>query len=281
MLQYTAGQGAMPALPSLFLALFTAAPTSDAGTGGTEVSGGSYARVQVAGTLTANGTISTGSSSITMNVSNPGWVVAGMNVYDTTNNKQIGTVLTYSGTALTLTANASNNGSGSTDVLSFSAFAPPTASSGNEPGTTPGTIVNTNATITFVQASASWGTVLAWAIYDAVTSGNMIFWDYLGNFSWRPFTGTSASPSVLTAPAHGYANSDVVVVTSKYQGTLPATGGSWSGTLTVANVSTDTFTAGVNTTGTGSGQVRKITQQSIPQNVTASFSTSQLTISLA
>jgi hypothetical protein len=39
-----------PALPAVWMALFTTAPTSDAGTGGTEVSGTSYARVQVAGT---------------------------------------------------------------------------------------------------------------------------------------------------------------------------------------------------------------------------------------
>jgi hypothetical protein len=73
---------------------------------------------------------------------------------------------------------------------------------------------------------------------------------------------------VLTSTAHGYANSDPVVVTAKDGGTLPTTGGSWSGVLTVAGVTTDTFTAGVNTTGTGDGLVRKIVQQSIPINST-------------
>jgi hypothetical protein len=71
----------MPALASRYLALFTAAPTADAGTGGTEVSG-TYARVQVAGALAA--AFTTSSTTITMGSANPGWVVAGMNVYDVT-----------------------------------------------------------------------------------------------------------------------------------------------------------------------------------------------------
>jgi hypothetical protein len=86
---------------------------------------------------------------------------------------------------------------------------------------------------------------------------------------------------VLTSPAHGYANGNSVVVTSKFGGVLPTTGGSWAGPLTVAGVTTDTFTAGVNTTGTGDGLVREITQQPIAGNVTASFSTSALTVTLA
>ncbi len=62
-----------------------------------------------------------------------------------------------------------------------------------------------------------------------------------------------------------------MVVTVEYGGTLPATGGSWGGLLTVANVTTDTFTAGVNSTGTGDGQVRKVIQQVINSGVQASF----------
>ena len=280
LLNWESGQQPMPSIASRFLALFTAAPTSDAGTGGTEVSGGSYARVQIAGALAANGTISTGSATITMNVSNPGWVVAGMNVYDLTNNQQIGTVSSYSGTTLTLTANAAHAGSGSTDSLQFSAFPASSASSGNEPATTPANVTN-GAIVTFAQATANWGTVVAYGIYDALSSGNLISWDYLGNFKWLPFSCTSASPGVLTSPAHGYANSDPVVVSAKFGGTLPTTGGSWSGVLTVAGVTTDTFNAGVNTTSTGDGEVRKIVQQSIPTNVTASFAASTFTLSAA
>jgi hypothetical protein len=76
----------------------------------------------VAGLITAAGAISTSSATVTMpNVSGYPWVVPGMNVYDITAGKQIGTVLTYTGTTLTLTANAANAGAGSTDSLAFSA----------------------------------------------------------------------------------------------------------------------------------------------------------------
>lgn len=281
-LNWETGNQPMPAIGNRFLALFTTAPTSDAGTGGTEVSGGAYARQQIAGAITAGGAISTGSASITMGSSNPGWVVPGMNVYDLTNNKQIGTVLTYVGTALTLTGNAANAGSGSTDSLQFSAFPAASASSGNEPATSPANVTNANAVISFAQATASWGTVVAFGIYDAVTSGNLITWDYLGNFKWIPFTCTAANPGVLTTDlsADVPANSTPCVVTSKFGGTLPS--GTWSGVLTSAGASGNTFNLGVNSTGTaGAGQFRQIVQQVISTNFTPSFSTSTLTITSA
>src|SRR6185312_10897707 len=83
------GKTAMPALPAnVYVALFTAVGT-DAGTGFTEVSGGSYARVQT--------------SAATWNAAS---------------------------------------------------------------GSAPSTISNASA-ITFAQASASWGTVIAFGLYDA------------------------------------------------------------------------------------------------------------------
>lgn len=279
----TANAGLTP--PASFLALFTAAPP-DAG-GGTEVTsaGGTlYARVQVGGSATVNGTTASGNPTLHF-AATPAWIVAGMSVRDATAPAVIPgatTVLSTTGTTVVMSANAAGAGVGATDVITFSAFAPATASVGAEPATVPGSTVNTNAIITFPQAAAAgWGTVTSWALFDALSGGNMVLWDYLGNFAWRPFTCTLASPGVLTSTAHGYANADPVVVTAKYGGTLPATGGSWTGALTVAGVTTDTFTAGVNTTGTGNGAVRKIVQQSIPANVTASFATSQFTITLA
>lgn len=284
MLNYLAGSLAMPALPAVFLALYTTAPTSDAGTGGTEVTGGSYARQQIAGSLTTNNTTANGNATLHFAATVPSWIVAGMLIRDATSSSVIPantTVVSTTSTTVVMSNNAAGAGVGNGDVITFSAFAAASASSGNEPSTTPGSIVNTNATITFPQATLSWGTVTSFGLYDAVSSGNLLAWDYLGNFKWLPFSCTSASPGVLTSPAHGYSNGDSVAVTTKYGGTLPTTAGSWAGLLTVANVTTDTFTAGVNTTSTGDGEVRKVTQQSIPANVTASFSTSQLTISSA
>ncbi len=182
-----------------FLALFTAVGV-DAGTGFTEVTGGSYARVSMAAAA---------------------WNAAG-------------------------------------------ASAPSTA---------------TNASVaTFPAATANWGTVIAFGIYDASSAGNLLAWYYLGNFAWLPFSGTLASPCVWTAPAHGYANADLVGVTAEFGGVLPATAGSWAGLLTVASAATDTFTAGVNSTGTGSGQVRKVASQAVNSGVTASFAAGAITL---
>jgi hypothetical protein len=59
----------------------------------------------------------TSSPNITM-AANPGNVTPGMSVYNTTTNQRVGTVLSYTGTALVLTANALNAGA-SGNVLSF------------------------------------------------------------------------------------------------------------------------------------------------------------------
>ena len=142
-------------------------------------------------------------------------------------------------------------------------------------------LVQNGSIVTFPQATASWGTAVAFGLFDAATSVNCLAWDWLGNFKWIPFSCTNASPGVLTVVAHGYTNGDPVVVSAKYGGVLPTTAGSWAGALTVASTTTDTFTAGVNTTSTGDGLVRKILQQPIAINVTASFAAATLVISNA
>jgi hypothetical protein len=284
-LEFATGQQPMPAIGNRFLALFTVAPTSDAGTGGTEVTGGSYARIQIAGAVAATASFTTASPNITM-TTNPGWVVPGMSVFDLTKTPApgafVGTVLTYVGTALVLTANSAITSQGTTDSLQFSAFPAATASSGTEPSVTPAQVLN-GAVITFAQATLSWGTVIAWAIYDAVTSGNMIWWDYLGNFKWVPFSCSLASPGVLTTDlaADVPANGSSAVVTAKFGGTLPTGMTASGGVLTTAGSSTNTFNVGVNTTSTGAGQFRQITQQPIAANVTASFAASSFTLSAA
>lgn len=289
LLNFVGGVEPVPSLASRYVALFTTAPTSDAGTGGTEVSGTGYARVQVAGTLAAGASWTTSSTTITLGSTAPAWLLAlgtngsGCNVYDTTNSQQIGTVSSITTTTVTLTSTAAHNSSGSTDNLVFSAFPPASASSGNpEPNTLPASIANA-AAINFAQATGTWGTVTSFGIYDASTSGNLLGWDYIGNFKWVPFTCTSASPGVLTcdSTADAPANGSSIVVSQKYGGTLPTTGGSWAGILTTAGLSGATFNAGVNTTGIGGGQFRQVTQQSIPANVTASFAANALTLTAA
>jgi hypothetical protein len=82
----------------------------------------SNSQVPPAPIFAANGAISTSSPTITMAVANPGYITAGMTVFDLTNNKPVGTVSSWSGTTLTLTGNAANASSGTTDQLTFAPF---------------------------------------------------------------------------------------------------------------------------------------------------------------
>ena len=95
LLDHVLGNAAYTSPATLYLALFTVAPT-DAG-GGTEVTGGSYARKDVANNAT-------------------NWPAAA--------------------------AGAKSNG----------------------------------VAITFVAATASWGTIVAFGIFDALTGGNLLYW---------------------------------------------------------------------------------------------------------
>jgi hypothetical protein len=201
-LNHVTGVSAIYTLPTTYLALFTAVGI-DAGTGFTEVTGGSYARVALSGLIGA----STGSA--------------------------------------------------------------------------PSQSANSSA-ITFTTATASWGTIIGWGLCDAPTSGNLNFWDYLGNFNWLPTTVSSASPAVLTAPAHGYSAADTVVFSTEYDGTAPSFSASnFTGLLAVVSPATDTFTVtnggtAVNTSSTGSGMIRKVGSQTIGTGIQASFAAGAL-----
>lgn len=274
-INFVGGSVAMPALTSRYLGLLTTAP-NDADASSVEVTGGSYARVQIAGSVAATASWTTGSA-ITM-ATNPGWVVPGMQVYDTTNGQAIGTVLTYVGTALVLTAGALHASTGSTDSLTFSAFAAAT-SAGPATGTS-------GAAVTFVQATASWGTVVAWGIFDALTAGNLLEWDWLGNDPWFPASVTLASPGVFTAigitagSTPTLASGALVVCTARFGGNI-ATGLAGETPNIVAGLSADTFNVGLNTSSTGALMVRQITQQPIAINVTASFAAGNLILAAA
>jgi len=153
-------------------------------------------------------------------------------------------------------------------------------------GSAPSTVTNANA-ITFPAATADWGTVIAFGLYDASTSGNLLAWDYLGNYAWVPVYVTSASPGVLDAKAHGYSVADTVVFSTEYGGTAPSFSQSnFTGLLVLAHAATDTFdvtnsATAVNTSSTGSGTVRKVASQAIATGVTALFPASALTITSA
>ena len=69
--------------------------------------------------IAAGGSWTTANQTITMGVPNPGWVVPGLPVYDVTTSSNLGTVLTYSGATLTLTAVAKSGSAGAGDTLQF------------------------------------------------------------------------------------------------------------------------------------------------------------------
>ena len=285
--------GALPyasAGVSRYLGLFTTAPTSDSGvTGATEVSGGSYARAQIAGVITVNGTTSTASPTLHV-ASVPAWLAAlgtvanpgyGVNVYDLTTSTFLGTVSTCTSGGTTITLQANSLGAvGATDNLQFSAFPQASNSSGSEPAVTAASVAN-GAAVNFPLSTGAWGTVSSFGIFDAASSGNNRWWDYLGAYKWSPFTCTSASPGVLTVTDQSFSGITNAVVSAKIGGTLPATGGSWAGLLTVAGVSGSTFNLGVNTTGTGDGLVRPVATQVIANNTTTTFASGQLTLAAA
>jgi hypothetical protein len=278
-LNWLTGSVAMPALAAIYMALFTVAPADD-GSGGTEVTGGSYARVQVAGSVATNGTTASGNPTLNF-ASVPAWITIGMNIYDTTGAGRIpaATVLSKTSTTVVMSANATGSGVGSGDNIVFSAF-------GAATGSAPSSSVNT-AVITFPTPTANWGTVVSFALYDASTSGNFLCGDYLGNFAWLPATVSAASPGVITAKAHGYSAADTFVFSTEYGGTAPSFSQSnFTGLLAVVSPGSDTLTAtnaatAVNTSSTGGGMIRKVASQSIPNNVTASFAASALTLAVA
>jgi hypothetical protein len=209
-LGHLVGKTTLFALPTSYLALFTAVG-SDSGGGFTEVAGGAYARVGTAGT---------------------DW---------------------------------------------------------NAPsGSSPSLVTNANA-LTFPAPTANWGNIIAFGLYDALAVGNLLAWDFLGNYPWLPATVNAASPAVLTSKTHGYGVGDNVIWTLEYGGTNPAFAQSnFTGTLLVAApVTADAFTVtnggtAVNTTSTGDGMLRKLVSQNIPSGAQApSFGAGALTITSA
>lgn len=204
-LNHIVGKTALFSLPTAYVGLFTAVG-SDAGSGFTEVSGGSYARKQTAGA---------------------DWNAAS--------------------------------------------------------GTGPSTITNANS-LTFVTATADWGTVIAFGLFDAPTGGNLMDWDYLGAYAYIPVEISLASPAVLTANAHGYSATDLIAYSVEIAGAAPSFSQSnLSGLLAVVGPSANAFTVtnggvAVNTSSVGSGLIRKVVPQVIPSGVQAIFAAGQLAL---
>ena len=186
------------------------------------------------------------------------------------------------------TAVGTDAGSGFTEVSggSYARVATSAGTWNSASDTGPSTISNASS-ITFPTATSGWGTVVAWGLYDAPTGGNLLAWDYLGNFSWLPATVSAASPAVITAPNHGYSVADQVVYTTEYGGAAPSFSASnFTGLLVIAHAATDTFdvtnsSTPVNTSTSGNGMVRKVAAQTIATGTLPSFGASALSLACA
>ena len=183
------------------------------------------------------------------------------------------------------TAVGSDAGSGFTEV-SGGAYARVATAAGDwnsATGSAPSSISNLNA-LTFPTATADWGTIIAFGLYDASTAGNLLAWDFFGNYLWLPTTVSAASPAVLTAHAHGFSGGDLIEWTIEYGGTNPTfSAGNFTGQLTVTSPTTDTLTvtnaaAAVNTSTTGNGMMRKLLAQAINNGASAAFPAGSLII---
>lgn len=134
----------------------------------------------------------------------------------------------------------------------------------------------------FPQATADWGTVVAFGLFDAASSGNLLYWGWLGSDAGKVFTATVAD--TLTAPGHSLVNNDQVRVMAIPGATLPA-GLSAGTTYFVVNVSGDTFQlsatqggAAIDITASGSGLIAKIAAKPVLNGDTAQFPPGSLTI---
>lgn len=134
--------------------------------------------------------------------------------------------------------------------------------------------IENNGAITFTQATADWGTVIGFGIFDAVSAGNLLYWGYLGN---APVNfATSGSDDLFVAPAHGLANDDDIRLEATPGGTLPS-GVSAGTTYYVVSGTVDTFMAASSQggvpidVGAGSGVAIPLVSRTIQTDDTAEF----------
>jgi hypothetical protein len=137
-------------------------------------------------------------------------------------------------------------------------------------------VISNSANLSLGPATVAWSGIVAWGLFDAVTSGNLLYWDFLGASPWFPCTITSASPGVVTAigitagSTPTLINGASVVFTAEYGGALPAILTQYTA-YTVAGLASDTFNVAQNTAATSACNVRQITSATIGIGLSAVF----------
>ncbi len=153
----------------------------------------------------------------------------------------------------------------------------------NAPGVA-GLIDNVNA-ITFATATASWGTATHVGIFDAATSGNLLYQGALRGAA-KTVSGAAAGDT-LTSTAHGYANGTTIVLEVVPGLSLP--GGLTAGTVyyvvaTAANTFQLSATLGgtaIDITTDGTASAAQDNRKTVGNGDTFSFAAGALDISLA
>jgi hypothetical protein len=176
------------------------------------------------------------------------------------------------------TAVGSDTGLGFTEVVGggYARTATVAGDWNSASGSSPSLVSNANP-IVFPAATSAWTGIMAFGLYDALAGGNLIAWDYFGNFQWRPTTIASGSPAMFTQPQHGYLAGDNVVFTMEYGGLLPS-GGILTGLMTVQSPTADTFNVSINLTTSGEGMVRKVLTQTVQSSIQPLFAAGALAI---
>lgn len=179
--------------------------------------------------------------------------------------------------ALLTTAPTADDGTGAVEAAGGGYARVATSAATWAAASAPPPLVANTAAIAFPTATANWGTVVAAALYDAAAGGNLLLWDWLGTYAWRPGTLSAANPAVATVPAHGISAGAGVAFTTVFGGTAPAlTAGSLAGLLTAIPLANDTLTlandgTAIATSGSGSGMLRQVVPQSVPAGVALVF----------
>lgn len=176
------------------------------------------------------------------------------------------------------TAVGKDDGSGFTEVIGGGYARVPTSAAlwNDASGSSPSLISNAQAVI-FPTVETTWQNILGFGLFDAPGGGNLLAWDYFGNFSWQPTTISLGSPALWTQPNHGYLMGDRVVYTEEYGGQAPG-GATLTGLMTIQTVSQDAFAVGINTTSAGEGMVRKVLPQVVQPGIQPLFATGSLSL---
>lgn len=138
-----------------------------------------------------------------------------------------------------------------------------------------GSIANT-ATLSFPQASGSWGEIIGIGVYDASSAGNLVRSAYLTSGSYYTFSAANTG-DLVTAPGHDFVDDDIVVVLDLSGSVLP-TGITQGTRYYIISVSGDTFQlsatqggAAINLTANGAGRIVQVVPLTVGASSVASF----------